>query len=92
MRWLFLLICAAVFGGPAFALTPEQARALVVGESDTRIGALNKSVAAADEKTAAFIQALADDVVKTAAGKAFIVRDDKATDPVKIEKVSIARK
>ena len=55
---------------------------MAVGDSDARIAALNKAIVAADEKTAAFIQALADDAVKTASDKVFIVRDGKATDPV----------
>lgn len=52
------------------------------GETDARIEALGKAAAAADDKTAAFIQAMADDAVKVAGGKAFIVKDDKAVDPV----------
>lgn len=55
---------------------------MAIGESDARIAALNQAVAAADDKTAAFIQALADDAVKVAGGKAFIVRDDQGVDPV----------
>lgn len=77
-----LLLLLALCAGSAHALTTEEAQAIAVGESDARIEALNKAVAAADDKTAAFIQALADDAVKTAGGKVFVVRDDKASDPV----------
>ena len=78
---LLLLLALAVPAG-AHALTAEQAAAMAIGESDTRIEALNKAVASADDQTAAFIQALSDDAVKTAGGKAFVMREDQATDPV----------
>ena len=66
----------------AFALTAGHARAIAVGKTDARIEALNQAVAAADDRTAAFIQALSDEVVKIEGGRVFIVRDGKATDPV----------
>ncbi|MGE4243282.1 urea ABC transporter permease subunit UrtB [Ramlibacter sp.] len=81
MKRLILLL-AAFAALHAHALTPDEARALAVGESDARIEALNKAVANADDRTAAFLQALADDAVKTAGGKVFVVRDGKGTDPV----------
>ena len=55
---------------------------MTLGETDTRIEALNKAAVNADEKAVAFIQALSDDAVKTKGDKIFIVRDDKAFDPV----------
>ena len=55
---------------------------MTLGETETRIEALNKAAVNADEKTVAFIQALSDDAVKTKGDKIFIVRDDKAFDPV----------
>jgi urea transport system permease protein len=76
---LFLL---AFLAGAAHALTADEAKAIAIGESDTRIEALNKAVSNADEKTAAFIQALSDDAVKISGDKVFVVRDEKATDPV----------
>jgi urea transport system permease protein len=79
-RLVLLAVLWATTG--AHALTPEEARGIAAGETDARIEALNKAVAAADDKTAAFIQALADDAVKIAGGKALIVKDDKAFDPV----------
>lgn len=66
----------------AQALTADEARAIALGEADARIEALNKAVATGDDRTAAFLQALADDAVKTAGGQVYVVRDDKATDPV----------
>ncbi|HEY1231213.1 MAG TPA: urea ABC transporter permease subunit UrtB [Ramlibacter sp.] len=66
----------------AHALTAAEARAIAIGDSDDRITALNKAVATADDRTAAFLQALADDAVKAAGDKVFIVRDGKGIDPV----------
>lgn len=66
----------------AHALTASEVMAISVGESDARVEALNKSLAQADEKTHAFIQALSDDAVKLADGKVFIIKDAKAFDPV----------
>ena len=74
------LFCA-VLAHSAHALTAEEARGLAIGDSDARLAALAKAVENADDKTAAFIQALADDAVKVAGDKVFIVRDGKATDP-----------
>ena len=79
-RILGLLL--ALFAGAAHALTAVEAQAIAIGETDARIEALNKSLATANDKTAAFLQALADDAVKTAGGKVFIVRDGKGVDPV----------
>ncbi len=66
----------------AHALTVDQAKAIAIGESDTRVEALNKAVATADDKTAAFLQALSDDAVKVAGDKVFVVKDGKGFDPV----------
>jgi urea transport system permease protein len=77
-----LLLLAAFLAGPAHALTAAQARAMAVGETDARIEALNKAVAAPDEKTAAFIQALVDDAVKVAGDKVLVVKGEQAFDPV----------
>jgi urea transport system permease protein len=64
----------------AQALTPEQVRAMAVGESDERAAAIAKVTAAADPKAPEFLQALLDDAVKTAGDKVLIVRDGKAVD------------
>ena len=55
---------------------------MTLGETDARMVALGKAAAHADEKTAAFIQALADDAVKTKGDKVFVVRDGTAFDAV----------
>jgi urea transport system permease protein len=81
MMYRFLLLLALLAGASAHALTPDEARAITIGESEDRIAALNKAVANADDRTAAFIQALADDAVKTAGGKVFVVRDGKGSEP-----------
>ena len=78
-----------LLAAPVVALTQQEAQGMAVGDSDARIAALNKAIIAADDKTAAFIQALADDSVKTAGDKVFIVRDGKATDPVSGQVVSL---
>lgn len=53
----------------AYGLTPDQAKAIAVGEGDARIDALRAAIVGADEKTVQFIQALADDTVKLVADK-----------------------
>ncbi|MEO8656278.1 MAG: urea ABC transporter permease subunit UrtB [Ramlibacter sp.] len=72
----------ALLATSAHALTTAEARALVIGETDTRIEALNKAVADGDDRTAAFIQALADDAVEAAGDQVLVVRDGKGFDPV----------
>jgi urea transport system permease protein len=77
-----LLISACLMASSAHALTAAEARSMAIGDSASRIEALNKAATDPDEKTAPFIQALADDAVKTSGDTVFIVKDDKATDPV----------
>jgi urea transport system permease protein len=72
------LLCSVA----AHALTPPQARALVVGETEARIAALNAQLAGADDKTVALIQALSDDAVKFTDSAVFVMKDDKGYDPV----------
>jgi urea transport system permease protein len=64
----------------AWALTPEQAGRIAAGDSDDRVAALNDAVAAGDTALSPFIQAMLDDTVKVAGGKAFIVQGDKVVD------------
>ena len=79
----YFLIAATLFmAGYAHALTADEAKAIAVGESDARVEALNKAVATADDKTAAFLQALSDDAVKLAGDKVFVIKDGKGFDPV----------
>ena len=79
---LFLLFAAFFLTVQAHALTAEEARAIALGETDTRVEALNKAAVNADDKTVAFIQALSDDAVKTSGSQLFVVKDGKAFDPV----------
>ena len=77
-----VLFCVNVMGAMAFAFTPEQASALSVGDTDARILALQKALAAPDDKTAAFLQALANDEVKVSGTRVFVVRNGQAADAV----------
>ena len=84
-RWIVkgaLVACAMWSLASAQALTMDEARGIAVGESDARIEALTKAVAQGDDKTALYLQALADDVVKIANGQVLVVRDGQGTDPV----------
>ncbi|PTT17996.1 urea ABC transporter permease subunit UrtB [Acidovorax sp. HMWF029] len=73
------LLCATA---QAYALTAEQALAMAAGETDDRVAAVQQAVVEPSERTAVFLQALADDAVKVAAGKALIMQGDKGIDPV----------
>ncbi len=81
MRALILIFLFCTTGW-AHALTSAEALAIAAGESDARIAALNKAMQNADDKTAAFIQALSDDAVKVAKDRAIVIKDDKGYDPV----------
>ena len=85
----FLVLAALCVFGSAHALTADEAKAIALGESDARVEALNKAVATADDKTAAFLQALSDDAVKVAGDKVFIVKDGKGSDPVSGVEVAV---
>ena len=78
----FLITAAIFIANHAHALSPEDAKAMASGEPDARIEALNKAVSSADDKTAAFIQALSDDAVKFTKDKVFVIKDGKGFDPV----------
>ena len=78
----FLFIATLIIAGQAHSITADQARSIAVGESDARVEALNKALSSADDKTAAFIQALLDDAVKTTSDKVLVVKDGKGFDPV----------
>ena len=77
------LLAAALFtAASAHALTPAEVKGMVFGETETRVEALNKAAAVADDKTTAFIHALSDDAVKTQGEHVLVVRDGQAQDPV----------
>ncbi len=91
-RWIVkgaLIACAMWSLTSAQALTMDEARGIAVGESDARIEALTQAVAQGDDKTALYLQALADDVVKIASGQVLVVRDGQGTDPVTGQAVSV---
>ena len=76
-----------LFSMASHALTVEQAFAMAAAEdAEQRAAAINQAVLAPDAqsdggKLAAFLTALANDEVKTAAGKAYVVNGDAASDP-----------
>ncbi len=73
-----LLAVGLVLAGPSKALTPEQAAAIAAGDSDDRVAALSKVLAADDAATLApFLQALLADEVKVAGGRAYVVQGGK---------------
>lgn len=78
-----LLLSATFFiAAGAHALSVDEVKGMALGDTEARVEALNKAAANPDDKTAAFIQALADDAVKTAGDKVFVIKDDKGYDPV----------
>ena len=85
----FLFIALLFIAGHAHSITAEQAKGIATGESDSRVEALNKALASADDKTAAFLQALLDDGVKATADKVFVVKDGKGFDPVTGAEVAV---
>ena len=80
IRWTAFAI--VLIACNAHAITADEVKAIRSGETDARIEALNKAVATADDKTAAFLQALSEDAVKVAGDKVFVIRDGKGFDPV----------
>jgi urea transport system permease protein len=91
-RWILkgALIVSTVWGlTAAHALTVQEARGIATGESDARVEALAKAVAQGDEKTAAYLQALSDDVVKISQDQVIIVRAGQGTDPVTGQSVPV---
>ena len=79
---ILLLIACILAAASAHALTANEVKTIATGETDARIEALGKAMMSGDEKTAAFIQAMADDAVKMVGDKILIVKDGKALDPV----------
>ena len=91
-RWILKVACmaSAVWGlTAAQALTMDEARGMAVGDSDARVQALAQALVQGDEKTAAFLQALADDVVKIAKDQVLVVREGQGLDPVTGQTVSV---
>lgn len=66
------------------ALTAEQAFAMAAAEdNDARAAAINAAALEPDEggRLAAYLQALADDAVRTAGGKAYVIQGERTIDP-----------
>jgi urea transport system permease protein len=82
LRHLLFLFATFLIATSAHALSASEVKGIIFGETEERVAALNKAAVNADEKTVAFIQALSDDTVKTSGEKVFIVKDDKAFDPL----------
>ena len=91
-RWIVkgVLIASVLWGlSAAQALTMDEARGMAVGESNARAEAISKAVTQGSEKTAAYLQALADDVVKLAGDRVIVVRDGQGLDPVTGQAVAV---
>jgi urea transport system permease protein len=71
------------------ALTPEAAKAIVVGESDDRIAALSQALITPDPALSRLIEALLDDSAKVADGRVLIVKDGKAIDAASSAEVAM---
>ena len=86
LRGLVGLLLASWLATQAQALTPGQARQLVMADSEARIQALGQAVEqlsqAPDPATLALIQALADDEVKFKGDQVFLVHDNQPRDAV----------
>jgi urea transport system permease protein len=76
MTGLLALLLLSALALPARALTAEQAVAIVSGDNDSRIAALNSAVAAGDARAAVLAQALLDGAVKVHGDRVFIVGAD----------------
>ena len=83
-RWRSLVLCTAmvIAASNAYSITSEEASGITIGETDSRVEALTKAMLTADDKTAAFLQALSDDAVKVAGDKILVLKGDKAFDAV----------
>jgi urea transport system permease protein len=91
-RWMLnaAWMASALWGlSAAQALTMDEARRMAVGESDARVEAISQAVAQGSEKTAAYLQALADDAVKMAGDRVIVVRDGQGFDPVTGQAVAV---
>ncbi len=77
---LLAVLVIALWPAPAHALPQALAYRLAVGDGDERVKALNDAVQAGDPTLAPFLQALLDDAVKVAAGKAYVIQGERATD------------
>ena len=77
IAWFWVFCMYGLNMSVAQALTPQQVRDIVTGETDARIESLQKVLAQADAQTTVFLQALADDAVVIAEEQVVIVREGK---------------
>ena len=77
-----ILLVSLLISGHAQGLEASDVKALSTGATEERVTAIARVVAGGDTKTADFLKALAEDAVKIADGKVFVVRDGNAYDPV----------
>jgi len=77
-----LLSTFILIAGHVHAITADEIRGITIGDTDARVEALSKAMLSADDKLAAFLQALSDDAVKVAGNTVWVVKDDKAFDAV----------
>ena len=89
LKSLLLLMSMMLCALPASALTSAQARAIVVGDNESRISALNAVLDGADEKTVALIQALSEDAVKFTDTAVFVMKDGQGFDPVTAAEMAV---
>ena len=89
LRKLALLACLAL-PGLSHALAPDAALAMAKGDSNSRIAAMQAAIADdPDERTAAFLRALAANEVVVTDDRALIVRNGQAQDPVSGETLAL---
>ncbi|MBY0235717.1 MAG: urea ABC transporter permease subunit UrtB, partial [Burkholderiaceae bacterium] len=76
LRHLCALLLLLLATSASQALTQSEALALVQGEPDERIAALNQTILAPDAASIALLQALANDSVRLAGGQVLLVQAD----------------
>jgi urea transport system permease protein len=89
MLRFFVVLAACLSACAAHALTPDQVRAMAVGDNDDRAAAIAQAGASGDPQAQPFFEALLDDAVKTAGERVFIVRGDEAVDAATGERATL---
>jgi urea transport system permease protein len=85
-----LLSALLLIASSAYSITADEVKSITIGETDSRVAALTKAMLTADDKTAAFLQALSDDAVKVAGDKILVIQGDKTVDAVTGAAVALA--
>jgi len=85
----YLAIAALLLAPQVHALTADEVKGMTLGETDSRVEALGQAMLTADDKTAAFLQALSDDAVKIAGDKILVIQGDKVVDAVTQAEVTL---